>query len=61
MNDLFFTVQEFCTTHRIGLTQFYKEVNAGRLALRKLGRKSLVSADAAKAWRDSLPVLHKAA
>lgn len=49
------TVQEFLSWARIGRTKFYKEVNAGRLTLRKVGTRSLVAVEDAQAWFDGLP------
>ena len=49
------TVQEFLSWARIGKTKFYKEVNAGRLTLRKVGTRSLIAVDDAHAWFDGLP------
>ncbi|MEP3264495.1 MAG: hypothetical protein ABJN78_01885 [Hyphomicrobiales bacterium] len=49
------TVQEFLSWARIGKTKFYKEVNAGRLTLRKVGTRSLVAVGDAQAWFDGLP------
>ncbi|SMC92014.1 hypothetical protein SAMN06297251_11299 [Fulvimarina manganoxydans] len=51
------TVDEFCAWASIGRSKFYNEVNAGRLLVRKLGRKSVVTMTDAQAWLDSLPVL----
>lgn len=36
------TVNEFCEALRIGRTFFYSEVKAGKIKIRKAGRKTLV-------------------
>ena len=50
-----FTISEFLERYGIGRTRFYEEVAEGRLRLRKLGKKSLVTVDDAEAWLESLP------
>lgn len=49
-----YTVKEFCADHAIGRTSFYEEVAAGRLQACKIGKKTVVSAEAAEAWRNNL-------
>lgn len=49
------TVKEFLDWARISRTTFYKEVNAGRIQLKKVGKRSLVRRADAEAWLDSLP------
>ena len=56
-NYVVMTVREFAAAHKIGVTQIYREIAAGRLVARKLGRKTLITGEAAKAWRDALPVM----
>ncbi|MEP0940238.1 MAG: DNA-binding protein [Rhizobiaceae bacterium] len=51
-----FTVAEFTECYGLGRTKFYEEVKAGRLRIRKVGKRSLISASDAKEWFDSLPV-----
>jgi predicted DNA-binding transcriptional regulator AlpA len=51
------TIAEFLHRYSIGRTRFYEEVAAGRLRLRKLGKKSLVSLDDAEKWLASLPTV----
>jgi predicted DNA-binding transcriptional regulator AlpA len=50
------TVAEFCNWAAIGRSSFYREVKEGRITLRKLGRKSVVTMADAEAWLNSLPV-----
>jgi len=51
------TVDEFCSWASIGRSKFYQEVNAGRITLRKIGRKSVVTMADAMSWVNSLPVV----
>lgn len=50
-----FTVTEFCGWAGIGPTKFYDERKAGRIKVRKIGRKSVVTVADALAWLNSLP------
>lgn len=50
-----FTVDEFCAAYGVGRSLFYQEVKAGHLAIRKVGRRTLVHKTDADAWLDSLP------
>jgi len=52
-----FTIAEFLHRYGIGRTRFYEEVAAGRLRLRKLGKKSLVTIDDAEKWLANLPIV----
>ena len=49
------TVDEFCGWASIGRSKFYQEVAQGRIRLRKIGRKSVVTTPDAIAWLSSLP------
>lgn len=51
-----YTVKEFQSSYGIGHTKFYEEVKAGRLRIRKVGKRSLVSFEDAERWFNSLPV-----
>ena len=50
-----FSVDEFCGWASIGRSKFYQEVAAGRIRLRKIGRKSVVTMPDALAWLSELP------
>ena len=50
------TVNEFLSWASIGRTKFYQEHAAGRLRIRKIGRKTVVTMADAQAWLDALPV-----
>lgn len=47
-------VEIFCRKYKIGRTTFYSEVKAGRLRIKKLGRKTIVTPDDEAAWLESL-------
>lgn len=47
--------QSFCKWADIGMTTFYEEVKAGRLRIKKLGVRTLVLDEDARAWLNSLP------
>ncbi len=49
-------VDDFCAWASISRAHFYREVNAGRLIMRKAGRKSVVTMADARVWLASLPV-----
>ena len=50
------TVGDFLTRYSISRTEFYRQCNAGRIRLTKLGCASRVSRADAEAWVASLPV-----
>lgn len=49
------TVAIFCERYSIGRTSLYREVNAGRLKLRKFGSATRIARTDAEAWAESLP------
>ena len=49
------SVTEFLAWASIGRTKFYEEVNADRLKIRKIGRKTLILRADAEAWLNALP------
>ena len=50
-----FSVKDFCASHSISRSMFYKLVKEGRAPrLLKLGTRTLVSAEAAAKWRQGL-------
>ena len=56
-----FTVAQFCAAHNIGRTLFYELVNQGQgPRLMKVGRRTLVSMEAAADWRKSIEKLTSA-
>jgi len=50
------TVADFCNRYSIGKTSFYREVNAGRLKIRKFGTATRIARIDAQAWVESLPL-----
>jgi excisionase family DNA binding protein len=50
-----FSIHEFCVRYGIGRTNAYQEVAAGRLRAVKVGRRTLITHDAAEAWLVALP------
>ena len=51
------SVSEFLHFANIGRTKFYQEVARGRLRLRKVGAKSVITASDAMTWVESLPIV----
>jgi len=51
------TVADFCDLYSIGKTSLYREVNAGRLKIRKFGAATRIARADAQAWADALPVI----
>lgn len=56
-----FSIPEFCRRYGIGRTNAYQEIAAGRLRAVKVGRRTLITQEAADAWLASLPELRPAA
>lgn len=51
------SIDDFCRAYGIGRTKVYEEIGAGRLAARKVGSRTIILREDARAWLDSLPVL----
>jgi len=51
----YLSVADFCTRFGIGKTLAYDLINSGKLHAVKLGRRTLIPAEAAEAWAKSLP------
>ena len=49
------TVGEFKSRYRVSHSQFYREVAANRIPIRKIGRATRVALADAEAWAASLP------
>ena len=56
-----FTVKEFCMWANISVAHFYRQVQAGKVRMRKISNKSVVTKADAQAWLDALPVSKSAA
>jgi excisionase family DNA binding protein len=50
-----FSVSEFCDWAGIGRTKVYEEIEAQRLPVVKVGKRTLIRLYDAKAWLQSLP------
>lgn len=50
-----FTVEAFCTAYGVGRSYLYEEIAAGRIEVRKAGRRTLIPAESARQWFDALP------
>ena len=50
------TVADFLSRYAISRTEFYRQVNANRIPLTKLGTASRIARKDAEAWAASLPV-----
>ena len=56
MNTLeLLTVADFCNRYSISRTSLYREVNAGRLSLRKFGSATRIARADAEEWAANLP------
>jgi predicted DNA-binding transcriptional regulator AlpA len=56
-----YSVREFCARNGICRQTFYDEIRRGHLHARKLGKKTIVTAESERAWLESLPPLRLAA
>jgi hypothetical protein len=50
-----YSLSEFARQNDIGLTTIRSEIKAGRLTARKVGRRTIVTTEDAKAWQEQLP------
>ena len=55
--DGFYTVPDFLTAYAVSRTEFYRQVQAKKIRITKLGRSSRVSKSDAAAWAASLPTV----
>jgi hypothetical protein len=55
-----YTLTEFARRNRISLSTTYNEIKGGRLTAFKVGRRTLVTAEEEKAWRERLPTVQRA-
>lgn len=51
-----YTFQDFLERYSLSKSSAYREIRAGRLVTLKRGRSTIVTAEAAAAWLNSLPV-----
>jgi excisionase family DNA binding protein len=54
------SIRAFCERYDIGRTKVYGEIRAGRLRALKVGKRTLISADAAEEWLNRLPAINEA-
>ena len=54
---LFYTVSETSRLLSIGRTKLYELIGSGEIPVRKLGKKTLISAADLNRWADRLPAL----
>jgi predicted DNA-binding transcriptional regulator AlpA len=55
VNKLALTIAEFVQLSGMGRSYIYQEIKAGRLIVRKAGRRSLILRDEGLAWLANLP------
>lgn len=51
-----FSINGLANAYQIGRTRIYEEISAGRLRVRKVGRRTLILVEDADEWAKSLPV-----
>ena len=57
MADQFLTIPEFCRDHKISRAFFYKlERGNNGPEIIKIGKRTFITLDAAKKWRDDLQI-----
>lgn len=49
------TIPDFCNLYGVGRSFTYDEINAGRLKIRKAGKRTLILRTDADAWLNALP------
>ena len=52
-----FSIDEFAKSAGVGRDKIYEEIRTGRIRARKAGRRTLITADDARRYLDSLPEL----
>jgi len=50
-----FTVTGLCSAYEISRNTVYAEIKAGRLIAKQIGRKKIITKQAAEAWVNNLP------
>ncbi len=53
-DQILFSLAEICRDSGLGRTTIYSEINSGRLKIVKVGRRTLVTQAALKAWLEQL-------
>ena len=57
-NQSLLSIPDFTRAHAISRTQTYREMNEGRLVASKIGKRTVITAENAAAWRASLPTFN---
>ncbi len=55
--ERFLTVREACRLLSMGVTRFYAEVGAGKIQVRKLGRRTVVAESEVARYQATLPIV----
>jgi len=55
MNSSAYSIDEFCKRYGIGRTTVYAEIKDKRLKVRKVRRRTIITAEAADDWLRALP------
>jgi predicted DNA-binding transcriptional regulator AlpA len=50
-----FSIPEFCSRYGVGRSTAYNEIKAGRLKIRKCGRRTIITDEDGEEWLRSLP------
>ncbi len=58
---LAFTIESFASAHNLGRNTVLEELSSGRLKARKVKSRTIITAEDAAAWRESLPLRGEAA
>jgi excisionase family DNA binding protein len=56
MTNKLLTIRQACEEYGLSRSSLYREVDAGRLSLRKIGKSSRIARDDLDAWLAALPV-----
>ncbi len=54
LEPLAYTIEEFCLVAKVGRTTVYKEIAAGRLIARKVGRRTIILPSDSQSWLANL-------
>ena len=54
------TIRQACAEYGMSRSSLYREIDAGRLILRKIGKSSRIARDDLDAWMAALPSARKA-
>lgn len=52
---LAYSIEQFCIRYSIGRSSAYEEIRAGRLAVKKVGTRTLIAHEEAVRWFNALP------